>query len=302
MATNTLAVSPDNLPETAIEPNVRSKVRQRGFVVRALALGRTRIGLAAVLAVVIFAIVGPWFATHTTTEFVGRPFAPPGGDAFVGTDKLGRDVWTRFLSGGRELLVVSALATVLGVATGTVVGLVAGYTKKVLDEVLMRFVDLMMAFPGLVFSLMVITIGGSHSWVLVVAVAVGLFPHTARVVRSATVGVAESDYVRYCEATGTPLRRIIFREILPNIIVPLTVEAGQRYTLSLGSLAGLNFLGLGVKPPAADWGLMINENQVALVTSPLAVMLPVLAIVVVTVGANLVGDGLAVAAAGADGR
>ncbi|MFY1634907.1 ABC transporter permease [Solwaraspora sp. WMMB335] len=276
--------------------------RQHGFVRRALKLGRTRVGLAAVLAVVLFAIVGPFFAPYSTTEFVGIPFAGPSDEALFGTDRIGRDVWTRFLSGGRDLLVVSALATVLGVVVGTTIGLVAGYTKKVVDETLMRFVDLMMAFPGLAFSLLVITVAGAQTWVLVVAVGVGLFPHTARVVRSATVGVAESDYVRYSEATGTPTRRILFSEILPNILVPLSVETGQRYTLSLGSVAGLNYLGLGVKPPAADWGLMIQENQAGLLTTPMAVLLPVIAIIVVTVGANLVSDGLAVAAAGADGR
>lgn len=288
---------------TPIAVDARPPVaRQRGFVRRALKLGRTRVGLAAVLAVVLFAIVGPYFAPFSTTEFVGIPFSGPGGEALFGTDRIGRDVWTRFLSGGRDLLVVSALATILGVVVGTVIGLVAGYTKKVVDETLMRFVDLMMAFPGLAFSLLVITVAGAQTWVLVVAVGVGLFPHTARVVRSATVGVAESDYVRYSEATGTPTRRILFSEILPNILVPLSVETGQRYTLSLGSVAGLNYLGLGVKPPAADWGLMIQENQAGLLTTPMAVLLPVIAIIVVTVGANLVSDGLAVAAAGADGR
>lgn len=298
MTTSTLDLSLDKPAESAASP----PARQRGFVRRALRLGRTRVGLAAVLVVVVFAIAGPWFTKYTTTEFVGMPYSPPGGNALVGTDRIGRDVWTRFLSGGRELLIVSALATLLGVALGTAVGLLAGYTKRFLDEILMRLVDLLMAFPGLVFSLMVITVGGSQTWVLVVAVAVGLFPHTARVVRSATVGAAESDYVRYCEATGMPLRRVLFHEILPNILVPLTVEAGQRYTLSLGSVAGLNYLGLGVKPPAADWGLMIQENQGGLLTTPMAVMLPVIAIVIITVGANLVSDGLAVAAAGADGR
>jgi peptide/nickel transport system permease protein len=298
MTTNLLETPVDHVAGDARVPGVR----QQGFVRRALKLGRTRVGLAAVVAVVLFAVVGPFFAPFSTTEFVGLPFSGPGGEALLGTDRIGRDVWTRFLSGGRDLLVVSALATLLGVALGTAIGLIAGYTKKVVDEILMRFVDLMMAFPGLAFSLMVITVAGAQTWVLVVAVGVGLFPHTARVVRSATVGVAESDYVRYSEATGTPMRRVLFSEILPNILVPLSVEAGQRYTLSLGSVAGLNYLGLGVKPPAADWGLMIQENQAGLLTTPMAVMLPVIAIIVVTVGANLVSDGLAVAAAGADGR
>jgi peptide/nickel transport system permease protein len=217
-----------------------------------------------------------------------------------GTDNLGRDVLSRFLYGGRWLLVLSALATLLGVGAGALVGLVSGYFRGWPDEVLMRGGDVLLAFPQVVIALLLLTVFGPQVWLLVLVVALGHAPRTARVVRGAALSVVGRDFVQAAEAAGVPAWRILVRELLPNITGTLMVEVGLRLTYSIGLIAALSFLGLGLQPPAADWGLMINENRVALTVQPWSVVLPVLAIAVLTVGTNLVTDGLARASAGID--
>jgi peptide/nickel transport system permease protein len=279
---------------------VSEPARHHGFLRRSLQLTRTRIGLAILALVVGVAVFGPLFAPHSATEFVGAPFSRSTSTAPLGTDYLGRDVLSRFLDGGREILLVGILGTILAVGAGTLLGLLTGYSPRIVDEGLMRLVDLLISFPGLVLALLVITVIGAHAWVLVLVVGLTFMPYTARIVRSSTISVRQSDFIRYAEGTGMSLRRILTGEILANIVAPLTVEFGLRLTQSIGVIAGLDFLGLGVAPPNPDWGLMTQENQSGLVTAPLSVLLPIAAIVALTVGANLVTDGIGNAAAGVD--
>ena len=272
--------------------------RHRGFLRQALGLRRTQIGLVAVGLLVLLAVLGPLLAPHSPTEFVDAPFNAKSDVATFGTDNLGRDVLSRFLYGGRTILAIAFLGTVLGIGSGTALGLLAGYSTRIADDVVMRVADLLLAFPGIVLALLLITVSGPHNWVLVSVVGLGIMPHTARIVRSSTMQVRDSDFVRYAEGTGTPTRRILGSEILPNISAPLTVEFGLRLTQSIGTIAGLDYLGLGSGPPAADWGLMIQENQNGLTIAPMSVLLPIVAIAVLTVGSNLVTDGIAQATAG----
>jgi peptide/nickel transport system permease protein len=267
---------------------------------RALRLRQCRIGLALSGLVVLIALVGPWVAPHSPTEFVGAPFTADAADAMLGTDNIGRDAVSRFLCGGRSLLVLAALSTILGVVLGTAIGLVAGYTRGWVDELLMRTNDVVLALPQLVLALLCITIIGPKQWLLVLAIGVTHAPRVARVMRAATLDVAQRDFVMAVQAMGVPMRRILSSEILPNVTGPLMVELGLRFTFSIGLVASLSFLGLGLQPPAADWGLMINENRIGLTVQPWAVLLPVLAIGVLTVGTNLVADAVAQASAGID--
>jgi len=268
----------------------------------ALRFGRTRIGLAIVGFVVAAAVLGPYVAPHGATAFLAIPFAPPSHAAPLGTDYLGRDVLSRFLDGGRAVLLLALLSTTIGVASGTLVGLVSGYALRAADEVLMRVMDLVLAFPSIVFVLMCVTMIGPASWLIVVVVGISYMPQTARVIRSATLQVRDLDFVRYAEAIGVPRSRILLGEVLPNVVAPLTVEFGLRLTYSIGLIASLDYLGFGVQPPRPDWGLMIQENQAGLNVSPWPVLLPVLAIAAITVGSNLVTDGLGRAVAGVDRR
>jgi peptide/nickel transport system permease protein len=268
----------------------------------ALRLGRTRVGLAIVTALVLVALVGPLVAPYSPTEFVGIPNSPPSGDAIFGTDALGRDVFSRFLHGGRTVLWLSAAATLLGITLGVVVGLVAAYARNWLDDVLMRGNDVLLAFPQIIFVLLAVSAIGPKLWLIVLTVGVTHAPRVARVIRGAALEVVERDFVKSAEVVGEKRWRIVFAEVLPNVTSPLLVELGLRMTYSIGLVAGISFLGFGLQPPSADWGLMINENRLSLTVQPWAVLLPVIAIGLLTIGTNLVTDGLSRTLAGIDRR
>jgi peptide/nickel transport system permease protein len=266
---------------------------------------RTKIGLAILLLLVVVAVFGPFFAPHAPDAGLTRPggfvggFEPPSDEASLGTDNLGRDVLSRFLWGGRSVLALSALATVLGSALGIAAGLFAAYSRGYLDDVLMRAQDVVLAFPQLVFALVLVATVGPESWILVLAVGITTMPRVARVTRAAAIEVVERDFVRAAEGIGVPRRKILLGEILPNITSPLVVEVALRLTFNIAVIAALSFLGFGLQPPAADWGLMINENRQGLLAGqPWGVVMPVIAIGLLTIGTSLVGDGFARAAIG----
>jgi peptide/nickel transport system permease protein len=268
----------------------------------ALRLGRTRIGLGIVVLIVAVALLGPLVAPHSPTEFVGVPNTPPGGEAAFGTDALGRDVLSRFLHGGLTVLWLSAAATLLGIALGTVVGLVAAYSRNWLDDVLMRGNDVLLAFPQIIFVLLAVSAIGPKLWLIVLTVGLTHAPRVARVIRGAALEIVERDFVTSAEVVGEKRWRIVFAEVLPNVTSPLLVEIGLRMTYSIGLVAGISFLGFGLQPPAADWGLMINENRLAITVQAWSVLLPVIAIGLLTIGTNLITDGLSRTLAGIDRR
>ncbi len=267
---------------------------------RAWGLFRTKLGVALVLLLVLLALIGPYFAPHSSTEFVDIPYALPSQLAAAGTDSLGHDVLSRFLDGGRSVLGLAAAATALGLALGVFVGLTAAYARSLLDDVLMRSMDVILAFPSIVLALVLVATVGPKLWLLVVAVGLTTAPRVARIVRGAAAEVVERDFVSAADAIGESRPRILFGEILPNITSPLLVEASLRLTYSIGLIAGLSFLGFGVQAPRADWGLMINENRQGLTIQPWGVLLPVIAIGLLTIGTSLIGDGLARVSAGID--
>jgi peptide/nickel transport system permease protein len=286
-------------------PVVSSGRRQRPVVLllrRAWRLTRTKVGVALVLLLVGIALIGPLFAPYATDEFADAPFAAPSDLARLGTDGLGRDVLTRFLWGGRSILALSAASTAIGLALGVAIGLIAAYSRGRLDDVLMRLMDVILAFPSIVLALVAVATVGPKLWLIVLVVGLTTMPRVARVTRGASLEIVERDYVHAAEAMGEPRLKILVGEVLPNITSTLMVEASLRLTYSIGLIAGLSFLGFGLQPPAADWGLMINENSQALTVQPWGVVMPVLAIIVLTIGTSLIGDGLARASAGIDRR
>jgi peptide/nickel transport system permease protein len=258
------------------------------------------VGVALVILLVGSALIGPLFAPAEPAEFVAPPFAEPSGDAPLGTDNLGRDVLSRFLWGGRSVLALAALSTLLGVSLGVAVGLVAAYARNFLDDLLMRSMDIILAFPQIVLALVAVATVGPKLWLLVLVVGVTTAPRVARVVRGAALDVVERDFVRAAEGIGVPRSKILFGEVLPNVTSPLVVEASLRLTFSIALISALSFLGFGLQPPAADWGLMINENRLGLEIQPWGVVLPVLAIGLLTIGTSLIGDGFSRAAIGID--
>jgi len=290
--------------EAAVEPVPGGAVLQRrpwlGILRNALRLGRTKIGVAIVALIIVIAVFGPLAAPHSPTEFVAVPNSGPSGDAIFGADALGRDVFSRFLHGGLSVLWMAAAATLIGVGVGVGVGLVAAYSRNWLDDVLMRTSDVVLAFPQIILALLAVSAIGPKLWLIVLVVGVSHMPRVARVMRGAAQEVVERDFVKAAEAVGEKRSRIVFGELLPNVTSPLLVELGLRMTYSIGLVAAVSFLGFGLQPPAADWGLMIYENRLSITVQTWSVLLPVLAIGLLTVGTNLITDGIARAAIGID--
>ncbi len=239
-------------------------------------------------------------APHGAGDFVGAPNSGPIAGALFGTDYLGQDVWSRFLDGGLEILALATLATLLGLAAGLTLGMLAAYSRGVLDDVIMRGMDVILAFPSIMLALVMISIAGPTAWLIVLAVGLSNTPGVARVTRGAAQPIVVRDFVAAAEALGMPRMRILFNEVLPNILSPLMVEASLRLTNSIVAVASLAFLGFTINPNGADWGLMIQENQIALVVQPWGVVLPMIAVALLTIGTGLVGDGIARVAAGID--
>jgi peptide/nickel transport system permease protein len=288
---------------TAAAPRPQLAPRRRrllGPVAAAWQHGITRVGVVLTLAMVLLALVGPLLAPHGATDFVDVPFAGPGPDAPLGTDILGRDVLSQVLSGGRSLLWMAVAAAALGTATGIALGMVAGYSRNLLDDVVMRALDIVYAFPYIVLVLLFVALLGSQAWLIVLLVAIGWVPGVARTTRGVTLDVVTREYVEAAEVLGVPRRTILLREVLPNLATPLLVEFALRVTWSVGLIAALSFLGFGVQPPASDWGLMINENRNGMAVNPWSVLLPVGCVALFAIGTNLLADGIARSMAGID--
>jgi peptide/nickel transport system permease protein len=257
---------------------------------------RTRsgaIGAGVVLFVCLVAILGPYLAPHDPTAPVALPLSGPSGHAWLGTDFLGRDVLSRLLYGGRSVIGFALAATLVAYAFGLGIGLVAGYTRSLLDPVLMRGVDVMLAFPPLLFLLVLIAGAGTGTTVLVIGVAAIQAPSISRIVRTATLEVSTRGYVEAGIARGERAFAVIGREVLPNILAPVLVDAGLRFTYSILIIASVNFLGLGLQPPNSDWALMISENRTYIQLNPWSVIVPAAMIGLLTIGINLTGDAIA---------
>jgi peptide/nickel transport system permease protein len=261
---------------------------------------RTQVGLIAAGLVILVAIIGPLLTSTSPTAFVGHPYQPAGKGHIFGTDYLGRDVLSRFLHGGLRLLLIALLATVLGVGIGALMGLTAGYSGKRIDELIMRALDVVLSFPAIILALLFVSVLGNKWWLVTICIAASHAPRVARVVRGATVALIEQDYVHYAEGIGVPRRQILFSDLLPNVTAPLTVEFGLRMTYSVGIVAALAYLGFGTNPPNPDWGTMIYENQLGITLNAWGVILPVIAIAILTIGLNLITDGFGRAVAGID--
>lgn len=284
--------------DTAPPPPRRSRALWLDVLARTCRSRRGKVGLALVIPIVLIALLGPYVAPKSPTAFVGLPYAGPSSEAWLGTDGIGRDVLSRVLWGGREILALAVLATAIGIVVGTALGTTAGYVKGALDEAIMRTLDVALAFPQIILALLLVSIIGPQLWLVCLAVAAIHAPQVARVARAATLRTVEQDHVKYAEAFGIPRRRVILGEVVPNIISPVMVEAGLRLTYSIAIIASLSFLGFGLQPPSADWGLMVNENRIGIQQNPWPVVAPIVLIAILTVGVNMFSDAVARSALG----
>lgn len=276
-----------------VEPIASGAAPATSVLAEAVRSGRGKVGLALLAFVTLTAIVGPFVAPDSPQEFVTTPFAPPSSVHLLGGDQVGRDVLSRFLAGGWEILLVSVIATALGVMAGALIGVLAATEGKRADSFLMRSMDVILAFPQLVLALLLVSVVGPKVWLLVIAIALSHMPAVARVIRAAAQNLTQREFVSYGYLIGLSRRKTITGELLPNLSSPLMVESGLRLTYSILILTSLSFLGLGLQPPAPNWGTMINENRVGLISNPWGVLAPILMLVILTVGANLLTDVIA---------
>lgn len=267
--------------------------RPSGVFGRSLRTWRGRIGAAITLLVFAVAYIGPAFAPYASDDFLASPYAPPGVDNLLGADVLGRDVLSRTLTGGTYLLSLAVLATALGLAVGAAAGIWSAFRGGLVEAVVMRSVDIVLAIPTLVFALLIISVVGPKLWLVVLAVGVSHAPQVARVIYGAAQDVVERDFVKAVALLGVPSFRIMRREILPNLSTPLLVETGLRLSYSIIIISGLSFLGFGVQPPDPDWGVMINENRLGLPLNSWGVLAPSILIALLAVGTNTFADAIA---------
>ena len=257
-----------------------------------------RRGGLVTLAIVLLALLGPWLAPHAPTDMVGGVYGSPSGEAPLGHDFLGHDVVSRLLGGGVSILWMSLAAAAIALVLGTALGLLAGLSRQRLDQAITWLADVWLAFPDLILVLLIVSMLGRAPWLIVMTVAIAFTPGVIRLARGSAVAVASQEFVEAAQMMGFSRTRILLREILPNVLTPLLVHFGNMLTWGVGMLSGLSFLGYGVAPPAADWGLMINENQAGLLVQPWAVLAPALLIGVFAYGTNILAEGIARHSAG----
>ncbi|WP_075200783.1 ABC transporter permease [Leucobacter celer] len=278
---------------TTVQMAVAASRRKGGPSILRRAVRDTRILIGALLVLVVVAVafIGPLVAPHGYGTYVATPFSPPGPGIPLGTDVSGYDVLSRVLHGGRTVVVMSVLAAALGMCIGVPLGLLAAYKRGWFDEILMRATDVMMSFPHIVFTLLIVTIFGHPLWLLVVVVAIGHSPQIIRVTRAVALEVTEREFVEFSEALGASTWRVVRTQVLPNIVPTLAVEFGLRVVWSVATLASISVLGFGVSAPMADWGLMVNENKSYLGMQPWGAVVPLLLIAAFAIGTNLITDG-----------
>ncbi|MBN9274439.1 MAG: ABC transporter permease [Mesorhizobium sp.] len=250
------------------------------------------IGILGIALALFCALFAPFIAPHGESEIVGSVWQPMGGDYLLGTDNLGRDLFSRLIFGARTTIFVALAATVLSFSLGMLLSFTAAVTGGLVDQVFSRFNDLMMAIPTLIFALVVLAVLPQQLWILILVMAILDSTRVYRIGRAVALDVAVMEFVEAARLRGEGTGWIIFREILPNTLSPLLAEFGLRFAFSILFLSTLSFLGLGIQPPAADWGGMVKDNKDGIIFGISAALIPGGAIAGLAICVNLVVDWL----------
>ena len=255
-------------------------------------------GLAVIALAAVAAIGAPWVAPFDPTEqffdgltLEGSPL-PPGGKFWLGTDLLGRDLLSRLLYGARTSLIIGIVANGTAVVIGTLLGIIAGYVQGAVGAALMRFTDLMMAFPALLLAIALAAIFAPSLWIVAMVIALVNWVQIARVIYTETTALAAREYIEAARALGAAWPRILFLHILPHLVPTILVYATLGIATTVLLEATLSFLGIGVRPPTPSWGGIIFESQSYFLSAPWLVFFPGLAIMLLALAFNLVGDAL----------
>lgn len=251
------------------------------------------LGLIIVLLILVVASLAPWIEVHDPLQQrISSRLQTPNLEHFFGTDHLGRDVWARLIHGARIALMVGIIAVGIGIVFGVPLGAIAGYYRGRIDEVIMRFMDAFLAFPPILLALAVVAMLGSSLGNTMIAIGVVYIPRFARVTRGSVLAEREKEYVEASKMVGEANFSILFRQILPNTLSPMIVQATVFIAYAILTEAALSFLGLGIQPPNPSWGSMLNEARMFIESDPYLAIIPGLAISFTVLGFNLLGDGL----------
>ncbi|MCY1417926.1 Glutathione transport system permease protein GsiD [compost metagenome] len=247
-------------------------------------------GIAVILLYIGVALFAPALAPFGETEVVGEGFAPWGGQFLLGTDNLGRDMFSRLVFGARNTLGIAFLTTVLAFLLGGTCGLIAAIKGGWVDQGMSRVVDILMAIPQLIFALLILSVVGTNATSLVLVIAVLDATRVFRLARAVAMTVVVQDFVEAARLRGEGLWWLVTREVLPNAAAPLIAEFGLRFCFVFLFISALSFLGLGIQPPTADWGSMVRDNAVLITFGDVSPLLPALAVALITVSVNFVVD------------
>lgn len=251
------------------------------------------VGGFLIIIFIITAFVGPLLLSQDPNEVqVANKLQPPSAEHWFGTDNYGRDIFTRIIYGMELTLRVGFLSVAIGGAVGVVFGIVAGYYGGWIDTVIMRIMDVLLAFPGILLALAIVSVLGGSLRNVIIAVAIYSVPAFARIVRGSTLSVRKLEYIDAVRALGASDTRIIFKHILPNIMSPIIVQATLRIATAILTASGLSFLGLGVQPPTPEWGAMMSDGRNFIVDAPHIILFPGLMVVIVVLAFNIFGDGI----------
>ncbi len=250
-------------------------------------------GLGLLLLIILAAVLAPWIApADPDFQDYMHMMESPSLAHPMGTDNFGRDIFSRIIYGGRISLRLGLLGTLIGATIGSLIGAVSGYYGGFVDTLLMRLLDIQLAFPGLLLAIVIITVLGVGEINVIIAIGVFSVPTFARVVRGSLLSLREQDFVLAARSVGVPDVRLMFVHLLPNALAPILVLATIRLGTAILTAASLGFLGLGVRPPASEWGTMLSEGRTYMQLAPHIAIFPGLAILVTVVALNLLGDGL----------
>ena len=247
-------------------------------------------GMLVIFVYLVVAILAPMIAPFPEREVVGSQFMPWSAEHWLGTDALGRDMFSRMIYGTRNTVGIAFATTALAFLIGSVFGLLAATVGGWLDQGLSRLVDVLMAIPSLIFALLLLTIFGTSILTLILVIAVIDSTRVFRLSRAVAEGVVVMDYIEAARLRGEGLLYLITREILPNVTAPLVAEFGLRFCFVFLAISALSFLGLGIQPPTADWGSMVRENATLITFGDITPLLPAGAIALLTVAVNFVVD------------
>jgi peptide/nickel transport system permease protein len=251
-------------------------------------------GAVIVLIFILCALVPGLFAPYDpNTPAVGPRLADPGADYLMGTDSIGRDVFSRIIYGARLSVLIGFGSVAIGTVLGTLIGIVTGYYGGLFDTIVQRLIDALMTVPGLIVALVVVTVWGQGVTELIFAISILIVPGAARIVRSSALAEKNNQYIEAARVLGATQPRILFRHLLPNITAPIIVIVSVMVGVAILVEAALAFLGLGVPPPTASWGQMLSiDGRTYMLQQPWLAVWPGLAITFVVLGLNLLGDAL----------